>query len=86
MDLISKDKVAIKLEKTSAKNPILFYESKVLKVLQNFEMLYVPKLYYSAQEGDYNVMVTSLLGPSLQDLVKYMGNTFTIWTVLKIAI
>ena len=31
-------------------------------------------------------MVTSLLGPSLSDLVKLVGGRATIWTVLKIAI
>jgi hypothetical protein len=31
----------------------------------------LPKLFYYAQEGDYNVMVIDLLGPSLEDLFEY---------------
>jgi len=28
----------------------------------------IPYIYYFAQEGDYNVLVMDLLGPSLEDL------------------
>lgn len=46
----------------------------------------LPKLYYFAQEGDYNVMVIDLLGPSLEDLFEYCRRKFTLKTVLMIAI
>ena len=46
----------------------------------------LPKLFYYAQEGDYNVMVIDLLGPSLEDLFEYCRRKFTLKTVLMIAI
>jgi hypothetical protein len=51
-----------------------------------FILVGVPKLYYYAQEGDYNVMVIDLLGPSLEELFEYCRRKFTLKTVLMIAI
>ncbi len=46
----------------------------------------LPKLYYYAQEGDFNVMVIDLLGPSLEDLFEYCKRKFNLKTVLMLAI
>ena len=46
----------------------------------------IPKLHYYAQEGDYNVMVIDLLGPSMEDLFEYCRRKFTLKSVLMIAI
>jgi hypothetical protein len=46
----------------------------------------LPKLYYYAHEGDYNVMVIDLLGPSLEDLFEYCKRKFNLKTVLMLAI
>jgi casein kinase I family protein HRR25 len=46
----------------------------------------LPKMHFFGQEGDYNVMVIDLLGPSLEDLFEYCRRKFTLKTVLMLAI
>lgn len=64
----------------SSKFPQVLYEAKILRVLQGDEGL--PQLYWAGQEGDFNVMVSELLGPSLEDLHKYCESKFTLKTTL----
>ena len=45
-----------------------------------------PKMYYFGVEGDYNVLVMDLLGPSIEDLFEYCRRKFTLKTVLMLAI
>jgi len=45
----------------------------------------IPEVHYFGAEGDYNVMILDLLGPSLEDLKTYCTNKFTTKTVLMIA-
>ena len=60
--------------------PQVLYEAKILRVLQGEEG--VPVLHWAGQEGDFNVMVTELLGPSLEDLHKYCSTKFSLKTGL----
>lgn len=80
-------KVAIKLENLKAQHPQLLYESRLYKILSSgFESVVgIPKVYYYGVEGDYNVMVMELLGPSLEDLFNYCGRKFSLKTVLMLA-
>ena len=45
----------------------------------------VPNVHWFGVEGDYNVMVIDLLGPSLEDMFNYCHRRFTLKTVLMLA-
>eukprot|EP00347_Sterkiella_histriomuscorum_P003032 403365855 len=84
INLKTGEECAIKLEPAKTKYPQLYYEAKLYKIFDGAVGL--PKLYYYSQEGDYNVMVIDLLGPSLEELFEYCRRKFTLKTVLMIAI
>ncbi|KAL4072009.1 kinase-like domain-containing protein [Scleroderma citrinum] len=77
--------VAIKLEPAvpHALTSPLKQESKVYKSLMGGPG--VPWIMYSGKQGDYNVMVIDLLGPSLEDLFKRCNRHFSLKTVLLLA-
>ncbi|KAI6008721.1 kinase-like protein [Pisolithus orientalis] len=77
--------VAIKLEPAlpHALTSPLKQESKVYKSLMGGPG--VPWIMYSGKQGDYNVMVIDLLGPSLEDLFKKCNRHFSLRTVLLLA-
>jgi len=77
------EEVAIKLESVKTKHPQLLYESKIYRILNGG--LGIPGVRWYGIEGDYNVMVIDLLGPSLEDLFNYCGRRFKLKTVLMIA-
>lgn len=77
------DEVAIKLEPLKAKCPQLLYESKLYRVLQGG--VGVPNVHWFGVEGDFNVLVIDLLGPSLEDLFRYCQKKFSLKTVLMLA-
>lgn len=63
--------VAVKLEPINTKHPQLFFEAKLYQYMLKDKTVIdkgIPNLYYAATEGDYNVMVMDLLGPSLEQL------------------
>ncbi|XP_061352925.1 casein kinase 1-like protein 11 isoform X9 [Gastrolobium bilobum] len=79
----SGEEVAVKLESVKTKHPQLLYESKLYMLLQGGTG--IPNLKWSGVEGDYNVMVIDLLGPSLEDLFNYCNRKFSLKTVLMLA-
>jgi len=77
------EEVAIKLESIKSKCPQLLYECKLYKILAGG--VGIPKLHWYGIQGDYNVMVMDLLGPSLEDLFSYCNRKFNLKTVLMLA-
>ncbi|XP_058060744.1 casein kinase I-like [Anopheles bellator] len=77
------EEVAIKLECIKTKHPQLHIESKFYKMLQG--AVGIPTIKWCGSEGDYNVMVMELLGPSLEDLFNFCSRRFTLKTVLLLA-
>ncbi|CAI0400680.1 unnamed protein product [Linum tenue] len=77
------DEVGVKLEPVKTRHPQLHYESKIYMILQGGTG--IPELKWFGVEGDYNVMVIDLLGPSLEDLFNYCNRKFSLKTVLMLA-
>ncbi|GAV84925.1 Pkinase domain-containing protein [Cephalotus follicularis] len=77
------EEVAIKLENVKTKHPQLLYESKLYKILQGGNG--IPNVRWFGVEGDYNVIVMDLLGPSLEDLFNFCSRKLSLKTVLMLA-
>ncbi|XP_071796957.1 casein kinase I-like isoform X2 [Asterias amurensis] len=77
------EEVAIKLECVKTKHPQLHIESKFYRMMQGG--VGIPSIKWCGAEGDYNVMVMELLGPSLEDLFNFCSRQFGLKTVLLLA-
>ncbi|KAI3806818.1 hypothetical protein L1987_22733 [Smallanthus sonchifolius] len=70
-------------ENIKTKHPQLLYESKLYKILQGGTG--IPNVRWYGVEGDYNVLVLDLLGPSLEDLFNFCSRKLSLKTVLMLA-
>jgi len=83
VNIHSGEELAAKLENVKTKHPQLMYEAKLLKHLQGVPG--IANAHYFATEGEYNIMVMDLLGPSLEDLFNICHRKFSLKNVLMIA-
>lgn len=83
INLVSNEEVAIKLENTTSRHPQLIYESKLIKLLQGGPG--IPAVHWSGTEGNYNIMVLDLLGPSLEDVFNMCKRKLSIKSALMLA-
>ncbi|GFT69834.1 casein kinase I isoform epsilon [Nephila pilipes] len=77
------EKVAIKLECIEMDYYQQQLEIKFYKMMQGG--VGIPAIKWWGSEGDYNVMVMELLGPSLKDLFHSCNHKFSLKTVLLLA-
>jgi casein kinase 1 epsilon len=75
--------VALKFEPVDARRPQVMWEAEVYAALAGGTG--VPNVYMHGQEGEHNVLVMDLLGPSLEDLLECCGGKLSLKTVLMLA-
>ncbi|XP_031119007.1 casein kinase 1-like protein 3 [Ipomoea triloba] len=75
--------VAVKMENRQTNHPQLLYEAKLYNILQGGGG--IPNIKWCGVDGNDNVLVIDLLGPSLEDLFVYCGRKFSLKTVLMLA-
>ena len=83
INIQTNEEVAVKLEKIRASHPQLLFESRLIRALQGG--IGIPIIHWFGVEGDYNVMVIELLGPSLEDLLQFCKPSLSIKTILMLA-
>ncbi|SLM36806.1 casein kinase i [Lasallia pustulata] len=82
-DIKSGEEIAIKLESIRQDLPILEHEATVYKSLAGG--VGIPRMRWYGEECEFYVMISDLLGPSLEDLFNFCDRKFSLKTVLLLA-
>lgn len=78
--------VAIKLEQVKTRHPQLTYEARFYRLLNaGGGAVGIPNVLYHGVEGEFNVLVIELLGPSLEDLFNFCNRKMSLKTTLMLA-
>ena len=82
INIVSKEEVAVKLEPADTVLPQLQHEFEVYKSLSGVG---IPSVQWFGTECDYNALVISRLGPSLEDVFNLCNRKFSLKTILLLA-
>ncbi|PWU83149.1 putative casein kinase [Trypanosoma cruzi] len=75
--------VAIKLEQAKTRHPQLAFEARFYRILNaGGGVVGIPNILFYGVEGEFNVMVMDLLGPSLEDLFSFCDRKLSLKTTL----
>jgi casein kinase 1 len=83
INITTGEEVAVKLESRRCRHPQLAYEYRIYRLLRY--KTGIPRVHWFGREGDFNVLVMDLLGPSLEDLFNFCIRKFSLKTVLMLA-
>ena len=78
------EEIAIKVESTHNRHPVLSLETNFLRYLQGGRG--IPKVYQYISTAKYNFMLFELLGPSLENLFELCERKFSLKTILFLGI
>lgn len=88
IDLTTREVVAVKLEQITCAVPQLIFEARVMKYLHH-DCPYtvgIPAVRWYGSEGDYNILIMDMLGPSLLNLFTFCEKKFSSKTTVMLAI
>jgi casein kinase 1 len=83
LDTRTQTRAAVKLEPIATKTPQLLYEAKILKHLRQLHG--VPQVLWYGTEPPFHILVMTLLGPSLEDILNYNGRQLSVRSVIQVA-
>lgn len=78
------DEVAVKLENSNNKFPQLLSEARLIRQLSGNSG--IPSVHYFGTEGNFNIMVMELLGPSIEDCFNRCSRRLSLKTIAQVTI